>query len=730
MSFSFRAARFGLLSVCLVVVAIQHDIYAETELAVDPSDSETDSPVTPKQRADAIESLRAAARQRVLDLASNGTVVSLSLFGRMASIQLTGANEDGVEGQYDGDDIDVEWKDISDSTLGRMLLDVCGGTQAAEPADVFRAGALIHLNGGKTDGAALMDRALSKARSIGDAGAALTDELSSTRAVIFGVRKSGLSGISAASASAAPATTSKAVPLAVPTFHCIGFYWSPDGGAADKRVLIQYRKAGAAKWLDGLPLIYRPIPAPECKGDYRGSLVNLIPGAEYEIILTLDGTDERAVFKATTWSETFPIGSTVKVNSQTETYTINRSGKPDAYVLFDGTGSELNIGKKAENGIYIDASYVIVRGFTIRNPSAHGIRINGGHHIIVENCDISEWGSAEENGFGINSQAGVFCNKPDVTNVVIQRCKIHHPSHGSNSWAEKNGNSFHPGGPQTIFLWEAAGNHVIRYNEFWSKEGHYFNDVLGSGHNSSYRGFPGADSDIYCNYVANCWDDGIEVEGGGQNVRIWNNYIENVYLPIGNASNSIGPLYIWRNVSGRSFSPKGSEWGEYAPFLKMGYANSISYMSGHYYVFNNTVYQDKSNGAGGLGGSSKPIKNCTSRNNIFHLRTTDRYGIASSDEHENNDFDYDLVSGRYPQGQEKKGITGAPKYVPTAGFSFDSMSGNFQLAPGSRGLDEGIIIPNFCDEFKGTAPDMGAHEAGVPPLQYGVTATFIPGVNE
>ncbi len=96
--------------------------------------------------------------------------------------------------------------------------------------------------------------------------------------------------------------------------------------------------------------------------------------------------------------------------------------------------------------------------------------------------------------------------------------------------------------------WESAGNHVIRYNGCWSDEDHYFNDGMGAGYNGGFRGFPGADSDIYGNYVANCWDDGIEAEGGTQNVRIWSNHVEEVVIPIANAATSIGPLYVWRNV--------------------------------------------------------------------------------------------------------------------------------------------------------------------------------------
>ena len=52
-----------------------------------------------------------------------------------------------------------------------------------------------------------------------------------------------------------------------------------------------------------------------------------------------------------------------------------------------------------------------------------------------------------------------------------------------------------------------------------------YNDVIGGGSNGSFRGSPGPDSDIYGNLVSHCWDDGLEVEGGSRNVRIWDNYI-------------------------------------------------------------------------------------------------------------------------------------------------------------------------------------------------------------
>ena len=523
------------------------------------------------------------------------------------------------------------------------------------------------------------------------------------------------------------AATSTVPASCVPTFHCLSIYWSPEKGAAGKKVLVKFREATQKTWRNGLPMRYNPVKTPECKGDYRGSIVNLKPGTAYEMSLTLEGTDIRTFLKAATWSEKFAVASVVKGESGRTTLTVNRSGTPEGYILYDGTGCVIDCGNKSDLGIAVDATYVIVRGFTIKNVKQHGIRIVKGHHIVIEACDISQWGSEQEKGFGFDCQGGVSSSWKDLHAVVIQRCKLHHPSWNTNSWAEDHNKSRHPAGPQTIVFWGSGGNHVFRYNECWSDGDHYYNDVMGAGENASYRSFPGADSDIYCNYIANCWDDGIEAEGGDQNVRIWNNYIENTMMTIADARCSIGPLYVWRNVSGRSYSPPGSEWNmTHGNFLKMGFAVGEQWMTGHMYIFNNTVFQPKDEGASGLGGDSRIIKHCVSRNNILHVRPGDTHSISTSQKSADNDFDYDLLSAtRYPADQEKHGIRGTPRYVQGAGFSFETKTGNFQLAADSPGIGKGEMIPNFCDVRNGAA-DMGAHAAGTAPMVFGVKAEFVP----
>ncbi|MCL2648874.1 MAG: right-handed parallel beta-helix repeat-containing protein [Phycisphaerales bacterium] len=555
-------------------------------------------------------------------------------------------------------------------------------------------------------------------------------------ALFASVIAASLSFVSAAdSPSQASATTAC-------TFHCLSLYWTPEGGQAGKQVLVKFREAGSQTWREGLPMRYNPIndwkkpgtKTPESQGDYRGSIVNLKPGTAYEIKLTLEGTDLTTDLKASTWSENFPIASTVKCPGGNATFEINKSGTPNGYVLYDGTGSTIDTNNQSDMGINVNAEYIIIRGFTIKNVKTNGINIERGNHIVIESCDISKWGSEDKEhvGYGIEMNAGIYCKKDrNMHAVVIQRCKIHNPNWNTNSWAEDHipgQDSKHPGGPQTIVFWEPEGNNVIRYNECWSDADHYYNDTMGGAFNGSYRGWPGRDSDIYGNYIANCWDDGIEIEGGGQNVRCWNNYIENTMMMIANAANSIGPLYIWQNVTGRSYTKPGSEFNpKHGNFMKMGYADSIEWMSGHMYVFNNTIFQGPENNASdGPGGSARIIKHCVTRNNIFHSRPDDTHSISTEKRNADNDFDYDLISHRVPADSEKNGIKGLPKYAEGSGFNFETKTGSFHLSPDSPGYRKALVIPNFLEPINGNPPDVGAHQSGTPPMVFGVKANFVP----
>jgi hypothetical protein len=174
--------------------------------------------------------------------------------------------------------------------------------------------------------------------------------------------------------SAATTDTATVVPpavaaagFAIPTFHCLSLYWSPPGGATDKEVLVRYRPQGAASWKDALPMRYNPIPdTDEDLTDYRGSIVNLSPATAYEIQLTLAGTPTTTRITAATWSERFPVGETARIETRDTPLAINQSGAPGAYRVYDGRNSTIDVRHQHDACITIDASYVIVRGFTLK----------------------------------------------------------------------------------------------------------------------------------------------------------------------------------------------------------------------------------------------------------------------------------------------------------------------------------------------------------------------------
>lgn len=48
--------------------------------------------------------------------------------------------------------------------------------------------------------------------------------------------------------------------------------------------------------------------------------------------------------------------------------------------------------------------------------------------------------------------------------------------------------------------------------------------------------------------------------------------------------------------------------------------------------------------------------------------------------------------------------------------------GRFDLVPESPGYDAGLRLANFNDGYTGQGPDIGAHEAGTPAIEFGVDA--------
>lgn len=530
------------------------------------------------------------------------------------------------------------------------------------------------------------------------------------------------------------------------TFHCISLYWNrPDAGVC----AVFYRPAGTVKWEQAQPLGYDAESASPMMHQYRGSVVNLTPDTTYEFKL-LAGGEERSVTRAT-WSEQFKIKKTIRVGDGRSLVTTEGGSPEEGYVLYDGSGATLNCADAVPHGVVVDHSFVIVRGLTVLGAQNDGVVISPGlSDVVIEGCDISLWGSArkpQQNPRWGKIEAGIKCGST-TRRVILQRNRVHHPRFAATRWNEEPEDA-HPRGPRAVIMghrsddedWES--NHVIRYNEFYSDFDHLFEDVIGGGLNYSQTGHPGRDSDIYGNVVSHATDDLIEADGGGQNVRIWSNYLDYGNVMISLQSCSVGPTYLFRNVFGRSLAGGLGEKPPWCGFKFVGKsgpptatAKRTSPFLGPVYVYHNTRLHADVQSAYSIHPDDH-IRSVVSRNNILptsrhYLR--DSYSDAAptragfNPNFVNCSFDADLVTcsstgdsvaaalgGRLIQAEPdwRKG------HGPEAGAT-----GKYQLSEHAVGRDSGVALPNFNrgPAEEGGAPDLGAHEFGSADLQFGVNA--------
>ena len=551
---------------------------------------------------------------------------------------------------------------------------------------------------------------------------------------------------------------------AVATFHSIGLYWGVTGGSSTNTATVNYRKVGAAAFQKAQPLWFDAR-----NGEYRGSIVLVDPGAMYEVQTAL-GSGATASVMVQTWSENFPIGTTMMAPAGTSSanITINDSGTPSGYLLltapvgatidqgFDGSGDT--------NCVDVYGSYVIVRGLTLKNCKRQGIEIHAGaHDVVIEENDISGFGGGPGGAIegptdvvipGTYGDAGVYCNNertsPKVTRVVVQRNEIHDPRYGSISW-----HYAHPNSMNAIMFSHCGTNNVFRYNDVYSIKGHYFGDGIGGADNFTFEGFPNQDSDIYGNRVSQCYDDGIEADGANTNCRIWGNYLHSTFARISQAANSIGPAYTFRNISSESggmYDPLGSpDTEERGPFLKTG-ATDPMVQGGRLYFLHNTSVQPAAAsglmypmGMGyGIENSGGTAYQIVSRNNILYVYRSNRESIGVDSSAGPVDLDYDLMNGPVTGAPaEAHAISGVPMFAVdvdphvvanmlppggsmySAGTSWDptvdpSAVGNFQLAASSPGYHAAEPLDNFNDQYP--MPDVGAHQSGTPPMEFGVNA--------
>ena len=569
---------------------------------------------------------------------------------------------------------------------------------------------------------------------------------------------------------------------AVTTFHSISLYFTPPSPPLGDAVRIRYRKTTDATWRAGHDLWYdsrtgigfqpRPVEA-------RGSIVHCDPDTDYVVQFGMPQSDGSSTWiaelTAHTWSETFPIGTTLSPWNGTQTATttsnylgskssstrhhvllMNQSGSASGYTLYDLTGRTAQTDNQSNDfPVVVSGSYMILRGLkTIGGED--GILIDpGSNHIVIEDCEITAYG--RDNGTslqggltgeqGVQEDSGIkfpdssYGSILDTKQIVVQRNKIHNPAYGSNSW-----DTGHPLGPAPITMYPTGGDNVFRYNEAYSTldgtldgtpdTSHFHEDGFVMGGNND-EGI-GPDTDIYKNIVMHYFDDGLETDGDGTNDRVWNNYFDyGGATMISTTSTNLGPVYLWRNVYNRSrmwySDPWGNEHDRVAAFKSGGFSNTEN--GGRRYIYHNTFLQPpyasenapgpNPLGAGqGAGGASNfAMINTVSRNNVYEIWKPTWDVFAQTDS--SDDLDYDLSNGNMSEAHAE---SGAAQYQSGNGWvgtypGRNNYHGKYRLMPGTPGYDDGVPIPNFNDGYQGKGPDRGAAEDGAPDLTFGTSAS-------
>jgi VCBS repeat-containing protein len=565
------------------------------------------------------------------------------------------------------------------------------------------------------------------------------------------------------SAASGDGTTTGSISL-VPTVECIGVIagYSGDSNQNNSAVL-QYRVSGGS-WKTA-PEMY----VDKSDRQYRGSIFWLNPDTTYEVKVTfsdsngISGTNpvssstttrnddpaigSNALYVATNGNDSSGDGSinkpwrtiqkaagvvnagnTVYVRGGTYTLSssisISRSGNAANYITFmpySGETVNINGNNAVSNLVDISGNYIRWRGFNLSGDrysnDAGTIRLIDAQYCIVEDNTITNPNSAG----GIHLRNG-------AANNIIQGNTI-----TCNTDASAG----------AIYWWRAGSANVIRDNTITSNNANTMWDGMGGGPEDDLNYM--YNTDIYDNYISfsssipGGWDrdDGIQLEGGNVNVRIWGNTIKNSYVGIGVAPVLEGPCYYFRNII-------DSPYGE---MFKMG---NNSY--GRIYIYHNTYYTNL--GADGLKQTNAGIGNIVSKNNIIYAGRY-IYELVTIPSSGDVDFDYNSIyttdSGRFVKiGGSSWGGTYTSFSAYTSALNKDvhsistsdnkfvnAGSGNFQLQSNSPCIDKGITLTGFNDAdspwpYRGNAPDIGAYEydSGAPTNNPPVAANDAYATNE
>lgn len=287
-----------------------------------------------------------------------------------------------------------------------------------------------------------------------------------------------------------------------------------------------------------------------------------------------------------------------------------------------------------------------------------------------------------------------------------------------------------------------GSGHVVAYNRVT-----HFHDGIDHATYGMPDGYPNVprdrmpvSNDIYGNDVSNMHDNCFETDGGMHNQRVFRNRCFNAAVGAMSPQPIFGgPVYFIRNVVYNSVygplkvqaDPSGilvyqntyiGEIQQITPASNMHFRNNLilgqkarpavfaidthtPWSSSDYNGFYANPdaeysFQWNSPPAGG------PVDYASARE-LRRFKTLGDYQRATGQDRHSRAIDYSVfVNAKPPDFSD-----------PTRLVSPDDV--DLRLAPRSRAIDAGVVLPGITDGFRGRAPDLGAYEQGADVPHYG-----------
>ena len=490
------------------------------------------------------------------------------------------------------------------------------------------------------------------------------------------------------------------------------------------------------KWKKAYAPVYDSV-----NGRYSTSIIGLEENTEYYVRAVAQKSGNTEIYNissVTTWTSAADIAedkSLEDVYGGSGTLVIDGYNSDSGYVrIFGGV---INGGEENEAAVEIkNSKNVILENLTVTGGKRYGIHIGAGcENIKIINCDISGWGRTgelalfsgdsennysfgyldSETGEAINYDAGIYLDR--CGKITAERNYIHSPrgnttawtdsadsylkKNSSDEWEKVNGNikwTFsHPKGMCGMYARDAYET-VIRYNDIAGNEEHRFNDGIEGYGNTKTNGGLSRDCDIYGNYIAFGQDDGIELDGGGANVRFHNNRITNFYSGISAAGIMVGPAFVYNNVIHNL-----RDSTDYSNLhIKNGTDPKTAKAEGIINIFYNTFFAES--GRRDYGIAAVGYYNAVTANNVIVGGQLSRPQVKNYAPSENfccvSSYDYDILGNWRAEGgrgvidildgsaKEENAVFGIPDFK-----SWET--GNFALNEGSIGYESAVNISGF-----------------------------------